>query len=73
MRLAHDLRAEQEEFGESGAFDGGELTCNAPLQLCPALWIACGHPSVHLARKLLVGAHVSGEINPRKADARKVR
>ena len=44
-----------------------------PLQLCPALWIACGDPSVHLARKLLVGAHASGQIDPRKADARKVQ
>ncbi len=73
MRLAHDLRTEQEELGEPRAFDGGEFACNAPLQLWPALWIACGHPSLHLSRKLLIGAHASGEINPRKAHARKVQ
>ena len=73
MRVPHDLRTEQEELGEPCAFNGGEFACNAPLQLCPALWIACGDPSVHLARKFLVSAHASREINPRKADARKVQ
>ena len=73
MRVAHDLRTEEEELGEPCALNGGELACNAPLQLCPALWIACGDPSVHLARKLLIGAHASREIDPRKADARKVQ
>ena len=73
MRLAHDLCAEQEELGEPRAFDGGELARNAPLQLCPALWVAAWYPGAHLARKLLVGAHASGEVDPRKADARKVQ
>ncbi len=60
MRTAHDVGAEQKEFGEPRALNRRELVRNAARQLVATLRVATGHPRPHLSRQLLVGTHPRG-------------
>ena len=72
MRAAHDVGAEQKEFGEPRALNRRKLAHNASRQLVTTVGVATGHPRPNLSCQLLVGTHACRKIDARESHARKV-